>query len=280
MNERHPWSPLKIWFPDHEGPVRDLKHPFPWLPGEVALLNPALQLEHPETNPDLARRLVSVAACRAGVGGVRTLLPVRDPARLKEIGILQALRAIQPRGGVTASVLPTVIIERKADWKHYQTMKRALAGGPMALLIRPVEPLVLKDYCHHRLGDLCAPAWVIIAGQFGKNSLPCRDEWIDNLVDGAREKKIPVMVLEAGQGDWESRGSKNPRVRDDLPMVRLTWCGCNSSSDLPAYGVRGSFTSTDHKCDIGSDLWMQKTGWMDVPRQDWPMEFPAGWGPQ
>ena len=270
---RDPLAPLKIWFPNFAGPVKSLAHPSPWHQGDVALLNPALQMEHPETDEALARKLVVIAGCRADAWGVRTLMPMGDAARLKQLGVMKQLFAMQrPDQRVSEiPILPVVTIERRSDWTRYKSMQRALCGGPMAVLVRPMEPISLDV----KPKDL--PSWVIVLGQIGETSLPCRPEWIDKLVEDSHERGTPVMVLEGGQGDWVSRMAHN--AREDVPRVRLTYCGCNSSSDIPIHGVRGGYTLKDHVCGSGSDSWVQKSGWQDVPRQqDWPMEFPKGWG--
>lgn len=275
---RSPWHPLKIWFPDHSGPARLLKHPFAWFDNEVALLNPDVHLEHPDSDSSLVSKLVPIAVCRGDLNNTRTLIPIRSRGKILPI-VLDQLRKHNDSHYDEISkikVMPLVIIQRRSDWSIYQQVKAAHSGH-VAVLVQPVEYINLGPLFPMLKMKAYRPSWLIIMGKVGRNALPCRPEWIDEMVALAQVRRIPVMVLDGGAGDWYSRTRDN--ADETVPRVRLTICGCNGSSDIPIYGVRGSHTSTDHKCDMSDDSWVQKSGWEKSPPHEWPREFPRGWGP-
>lgn len=97
--------------------------------------------------------------------------------------------------------------------------------------------------------------WVVVGGESGPNARPMHSEWPRLLSDQCEAADVPYLFKQ--WGEWCPR-SPGYAIDDTKPRVRLTICGCNGSSDLPAHGVPGSLTR--HDCDCRFDEWVGRVG--------------------
>lgn len=98
---------------------------------------------------------------------------------------------------------------------------------------------------------------VVVGGQDGAQARPIHPAWPASIFDQCGA--AGVSFLFEGWGAWHPVGELlRPEGWDGQEeRVRLTVCGCNSSSDLPWCGVPG-LGSSGHECDASEDLWMER----------------------
>lgn len=111
--------------------------------------------------------------------------------------------------------------------------------------------------------------WLITGGEIGPKARPSHPDWFGSLRDQCagmhRSNGVPFFFT--GWGEWVPRGchklangleSWELPGADAHPRIRLSICGCNSSSDRSRHGVRGAYQT--HHCDLSQDSWMQRVG--------------------
>lgn len=99
--------------------------------------------------------------------------------------------------------------------------------------------------------------WVDLEGESGAGSRPLNSSWVQSLAKQCEAPGVKIPFRFSGWGDWCPRTPGYPIV-DDVPRVRLTVCGCNSSSDVSIHGVPGG--ETRHSCDLSGDEWVNRAG--------------------
>ena len=125
----------------------------------------------------------------------------------------------------------------------------------------PDEPAEAGGMWRGRVPLANGVQWVIVGGESGNRARPSHPYWFRSVRDQCAAAGVPFMFKQ--WGEWVPRGpesvSPNYVSVDGVPRVRLSVCGCNSSSDRSGPGgVPGAFQR--HDCDLSRDSWMNRAG--------------------
>ena len=151
------------------------------------------------------------------------------------IDIPNTLRPFPMSGIIDQSVkmvLPNVwmafTIRNQKDMKQRWPLMQQIPAAKRCVFATPL------------LGSLTIPEdevdWVVCGGAVGPEAKPLHPGWVGSLLDQCQNSQIPFYFR--GWGEWGMRNMGHPE--DNGVQVRLSIDGRHSSSDLPAFGIKGN----------------------------------------